>query len=52
MTENRRFLTDDIICMLPEHADYDWLDNVTEEGLYRLWQDLVNLTLTEDLTDG
>ena len=52
MTENRRFLTDDIISMLPEHADYDWLDNVTEEGLYRLWQDLVNLTLTEDLTDG
>ena len=51
MTENRRFLTDDIICMLPEHADYGWLDNVTEEGLYRLWQDLVNLTLTEDLTE-
>lgn len=50
MTENRRFLTDDIIAMMPEHKDYNWLANVSEEGLYRLWQDLVNLTTLEDLS--
>ena len=50
MTENRRFLTEDIMTMLPAHPDYEWLDGVSEEGLYRLWQDLVNLTTLEDLT--
>ena len=52
MTENRRFLTDDIVSMLPQSRDTTWLANLSEEGLYHLWQDLVNLTLTEDLTDG
>lgn len=50
MTDNRRFLTDDIIAMLPENKDYSWLANVNEEGLYRLWQDLVNLTTLEELS--
>lgn len=51
MTENRRFLLDDIKAMLPQSQDdFPWLMLLSEEGLYRLWQDLVNLTLTEDLT--
>lgn len=52
MTENRRFLTDDIVSMLPQAQETAWLANLSEDGLYHLWQDLVNLTLTEDLTDG
>lgn len=50
MTENRRFLTEDIVAMLPQSKDTQWLMLLSEDGLYRLWQDLVNLTLTEDLT--
>lgn len=50
MTENRRFLTDDIIAMLPQSNDAQWLTGLNDEGLYKLWKDLVNLTLTEDLT--
>lgn len=51
MNDNRRFLLDDIIAMLPEHKEHNWLANVTDEGLYRLWQDLVNLTTLEDLIE-
>lgn len=50
MTENRRFLTEDIVAMLPQSKDTQWLTGLNDEGLYHLWQDLVNLTLTEDLT--
>lgn len=50
MTENRRFLTEDIIAMLPSGREIEWLTSLSDEGLYRLWQDLVNLTLTEDLS--
>lgn len=48
MTENRRFLTDDIIAMLPQSKDTQWLEHLNVIGLYHLWQDLVNLTLQED----
>lgn len=51
MTDNRKFLTDDIVSMLPQAQETAWLSNLSEEGLYHLWQDLVNLTLTEDLTE-
>ncbi|MDI3349720.1 hypothetical protein DCBHLPFO_00768 [Mycoplasmopsis arginini] len=50
MTENRRFLLDDIIAMLPQSKDTQWLYGLNDDGLYHLWRDLVNLTLTEDLT--
>ena len=46
---NRKFLTEDIIAMLPNSKDTQWLDGLTIIGLYHLWQDLVNLTLAEDL---
>lgn len=50
MNDNRRFLLDDIMAMLPEHKDHSWLASVNDEGLYRLWQDLVNLTTLEELS--
>lgn len=51
MTENRRFLLDDIKAMLPQsQQDFAWLILLSDEGLYHLWQDLVNLTLAKDLT--
>ena len=51
MTENRRFLLDDIKAMLPtSQQDFAWLTGLNDEGLYHLWRDLVNLTLAEDLT--
>lgn len=49
MNENRKFLLDDIISMLPANKSHLWLAEVSDEGLYRLWQDLVNLTTLEDL---
>lgn len=50
MTENRRFLLEDIVAMLPQSNDAQWLKDLNDAGLYHLWKDLVNLTLTEDLT--
>ena len=47
--ENRRFLTEDIIAMLPQSKDTQWLEGLNIVGLYALWQDLVNLTLEGDL---
>lgn len=48
MTDNREFLLNDIIAMLPQSRDTEWLDGLSIIGLYHLWQDLVNLTLQED----
>lgn len=51
MTENRRFLLNDIVSMLPQAQDTAWLANLNEKGLYRLWQDLVNLTTMEAISE-
>lgn len=48
MTNNRRFLTEDIIAMLPQSKDTQWLNGLNDVGLYHLWRDLVNLTLMEN----
>lgn len=49
MTENRRFLLEDIKAMLPQsQQDFAWLILLSDEGLYHLCQDLVNLTLAEE----
>ena len=45
---NREFLLNDIIAMLPQSRDTQWLDGLNIVGLYHLWQDLVNLTITEE----
>jgi hypothetical protein len=51
MTENRRFLLDDIKTMLPKSQDdFPWLMLLSDDGLYHLWQDLVNLTTSEVIT--
>lgn len=46
--ENRKFLMDDIVTMLPRAQETQWLDGLSIIGLYHLWQDLVNLTITEE----
>ena len=46
--ENREFLLADIVAMLPQSRDTQWLDGLNIVGLYNLWQDLVNLTITEE----
>ena len=48
MTENRRFLLEDIKAMLPQSNDTQWLTGLNDDGLYHLWQDLVTLTTAED----
>lgn len=48
MNDNRRFLLDDIVSMLPQSRNYGWLDTVNDEGLFQLWKDLVNLTQNDD----
>jgi hypothetical protein len=48
MTENRRFLLDDIKAMLPQSKqEFAWLILLSDEGLYHLWRDLVNLNTME-----
>jgi hypothetical protein len=47
MSETRQFLLDDISALLDPNKSHEWLNTVTDEGLYRLWQDLVNLTTME-----
>ena len=50
MNDNRQFLLDDIKTMLPQsQQDFAWLTLLSDDGLYHLWQDLVNLTITEGL---
>ena len=50
MIEARKFLIDDIKAMMPSHK-VEFLSGVSNEGLYRLWQDLVNLTTLEAITE-
>lgn len=47
MTEARQFLIDDISALLNPHKSHEWLNSVNDDGLYTLWQDLVNLTESE-----
>ena len=49
MTEARQFLLDDITALMNHSKHPDWLYKVNDEGLYRLWKDLVNLTTVEAL---
>ena len=50
MTDARKFLINDIGAMMPSH-NVEFLNGVSDEGLYRLWQDLVNLTTLEAITE-
>jgi hypothetical protein len=45
---NKQFLIDDIKAMMPTDTQ-DLLNAMTQESLYRLWLDLVNLNRTKEL---
>jgi hypothetical protein len=47
MTEARQFLLDDITALMNHSKHPDWLYSVSDDGLYALWRDLVNLTTME-----
>jgi hypothetical protein len=47
MTDARQFLIDDIAALMQHDKPPEWLNSVSIEGLYRLWQDLVNLSTME-----
>ena len=54
MTENRRFLTDDIMAMSTTARLYplrmsEWLDTLNESELMALWNDLVEKTTIHSL---
>jgi hypothetical protein len=48
MTDARKFLLDDITALMNRSSTPDWLYSVTDDGLYALWRDLVNLTTMEE----
>ena len=44
MTSNRQFLIEDILAMSHQQSNMlEVLEPMTDEGLYALWRDLVNL---------
>jgi hypothetical protein len=47
MIDNRQFLIDDIKAMTPNNTQ-DLLSTLSQESLYRLWLELVNLNQTEE----
>jgi hypothetical protein len=49
MIDNKQFLIDDIKAMTRSNTP-DFLDTLSQESLYRLWLDLVNLNHTKELT--
>jgi hypothetical protein len=52
MTSNRQFLIEDIVAMSHRQSDMlEILKPMTDEGLYALWRDLVNLA-SEPKTQG
>ena len=49
---SRKFMVQDIMAMQqlkPEQVQF--LDKVNDDGIYKLWRDLVNLTLSEQLNN-
>jgi hypothetical protein len=49
---SRKFMIQDIMAMQqlkPEQVQF--LDKVNDDGIYKLWRDLVNLTLSEQLNN-
>jgi hypothetical protein len=48
MNQSRLFMIQDIVAMGSWHPDrLDVFETMTDEGLYTLWLDLMNLTMTE-----
>ena len=50
MTQSRLFMIQDIVAMGSWHPDrLEVFETMSDEGIYTLWKDLVNLTTTERL---
>lgn len=48
MNQSRLFMIQDIVTMGSWHPDrLDVFDTMSDEGIYTLWLDLMNLTMTE-----
>jgi hypothetical protein len=48
MTQSRLFMIQDIVAMGSWHPDrIEVFDTMSDEGIYALWKDLINLTMTE-----
>jgi len=48
MTQSRLFMIQDIVAMGSWHPDrLDVFETMSDEGIYKLWLDLINLTMTE-----
>ena len=48
MNQSRLFMIQDIVAMGSWHTDrLEVFDTMSDEGIYKLWLDLINLTMTE-----
>ncbi len=48
MTQSRLFMIQDIVAMGSWHPDrLEVFETMSDEGIYKLWLDLINLTMTE-----
>ena len=48
MTQSRLFMIQDIVAMGSWHPDrLEVFETMSDEGIYTLWKDLVNLTMKE-----
>jgi len=48
MTQSRLFMIQDIVAMGSWHPDrLEVFETMSDEGIYKLWIELINLTMTE-----
>ena len=48
MNQSRLFMIQDIVAMGSWHPErLEVFDTMSDEGIYALWKDLINLTMTE-----
>lgn len=48
MTQSRLFMIQDIVAMGSWHPErLEVFETMSDEGIYKLWLDLINLTMTE-----
>ena len=53
MTQSRLFMIQDIVTMGSWHPDrLEVFETMSDEGLYTLWLDLMNLTMTEKVENN
>ena len=53
MNQSRLFMIQDIVAMGSWHPDrLEVFDTMSDEGIYTLWLDLMNLTMTEKIPNA